>query len=243
MDGQIIQATTSDGVVTAHLFCPADARTGVIMYMDAFGPRPALFQMAARIAGWGHAVLVPDLFYRLAPYGPFDAKTAFANDTTRVQLRGLMTATTHARTEADGATFLNLLTGAGVTGPVATVGYCMGGAKAIIAAAACPDRIVAAASFHGGNLASDQPDSPHLRLGSIKGRVYVGSAAVDSSFSPEQSTLMAQALRAAELDHQMENYKGMVHGWTVPDSAAFNQSGAERHWQRLQVFLTETLLG
>ena len=242
MDGQIIETTTAEGVLTSHLF-GAGAKTGVILYQDAFGPRPALFQMAARMAAWGHAVLVPDLYYRLGPYAPFEAKTAFAEEGSRTRLRGMMTATTQVQTIADGATFLQVLTGAGVSGGVATVGYCMGGARAINAAATYPDRIVAAASFHGGNLASDQPDSPHLRLGSIKGRVYVGSAAVDSSFSPEQSTLMAQALRAAELDHQMENYKGMVHGWTVPDSAAFNQSGAERHWQRLQVFLTETLLG
>lgn len=240
-DGQIIGTITAEGVLTAHLF--GAGKTGVILYQDAFGPRPALFRMAERIAEWGCAVLVPDLFYRLGAYDPFDARTAFGDDAERVRLRGMMAATPSAQTLADGAVFLRVLRDAGVTGGVATLGYCMGGARALSAAAAYPDRIVAAASFHGGNLASDQPDSPHLQAAALRARVYVGVAGVDGSFPPEQSARLALALRAAEVDHVIECYKGVSHGWTVLDNASYDKAGSERHFRRLEVLLREALPG
>ncbi|TGV63619.1 dienelactone hydrolase family protein, partial [Mesorhizobium sp. M00.F.Ca.ET.149.01.1.1] len=172
----------------ARLVRPAaPAKAGIILYMDIFGPRPALHPMAQRIAGLGYAVLVPDLFYRNAPYGPFDPKTAFAEEKSKAALSALSGGTTQDMTIRDGAAFLDALTAEGITGPVGVVGYCMGGARALNAAASYPARIVAAASFHGGNLASDAPDSPHRKAASIKARVYVGVAAVDRSFPPEQS--------------------------------------------------------
>lgn len=225
--------------------CPARLVRGgsraVILYMDAFGLRPALDDMAERLSGMGCTVLVPDLFYRFGAYGPYDARTAFANDTTRDELRAMMGATTHAMTAADTASFLRALEEAGARGPVGVVGYCMGGARAIHALAAFPDRIKVAASFHGGNLASDAPDSPHRVAGSIRGRVYVGMAGVDRSFPPEQSAELARAFREAEVDHIVENYVGMAHGWCVPDHAVFSIDGAERHWSRLEMLFSETL--
>jgi carboxymethylenebutenolidase len=119
----------------------------------------------------------------------------------------------------------------------------MGGARALNAAGAWPDRIVAAASFHGGNLASDAPDSPANRAASIKAKVYVGSAGVDNSFPPAQSARLAEALREAEVDHVIENYIGMKHGWCVSDHGVFDERGAERHWKRLLEFFAETLGG
>lgn len=235
-----IEITTPDGVAKAGLFAGA-GKAGVILYMDAFGPRPALDSMAERLSGQGYTVLVPDLLYRNAPYGPFDAKTAFAVEETRNRLMALVSGTTQAMTERDTGAFLAALDAEGVSGPIGVVGYCLGGGRALNAAAAYPDRIAAAASFHGGNLASDAPDSPHRRAGSIKGRVYVGAAGVDRSFPPEQSAKLAEALRTAEVDHIIENYVGMGHGWTVPDHAVFDPAGAERHWKRLTTFFAETL--
>lgn len=232
---------TGDGVASAGLFGPISG-AGVILYMDAFGPRPALDGMAQRLAGEGYTVLVPDLFYRRAPYGPFDAKTAFSVETTGRQLRGLLSATTQAMTMADTGAYLDALAREGVPGPIGTVGYCMGGARALNAAAAFPDRIKAAASFHGGNLASDSADSPYQNAGRIKARVYVGNAGVDKSFPPEQSGRLAEAMREAEVDHIIENYAGMAHGWCVPDHSVFNEEGAERHWKRLIGFFAEILL-
>ncbi|MBI1417018.1 MAG: dienelactone hydrolase family protein [Limimaricola sp.] len=243
MPQRSLQITTPDGTAPATLFTPEGAtpQSAIILYMDAFGPRPGLEAMAGRLAAMGHAVLLPDLFYRFGPYGPFDAATAFANPEVRAQLMGMIGKTTQAMTEADTGAFLDALTAAGVSGSVGTVGYCMGGARALTAAAAYPDRIVAAASIHGGHLAGDAPDSPHLRAGQIKGRVYVGCAGVDKSFPPEQSARLAQALRDAGVDHIIENYVGAEHGWAVPDHSVHNPAAAERHWLRLATFFGETL--
>jgi carboxymethylenebutenolidase len=137
--------------------------------------------------------------------------------------------------------FLDAFAREGVPGPIGAVGYCMGGARALNAAAAFPGRIKAAASFHGGNLASDAADSPYHHAGRIKARVYVGSAGVDKSFPPEQSARLAEALREAKVDHIIENYVGMAHGWCVPDHGVYDAAGAERHWKRLVGFFAETL--
>ncbi|MGV8989519.1 MAG: dienelactone hydrolase family protein [Cypionkella sp.] len=242
MSGQIRQAATADGTVKAWVFHPAKpTTTGIILYMDAFGPRPALEDMAERMAVLGHVVLLPDLFYRAGAYGPFDAATAFSNDASRAQLMGLIGGISQDMTVRDTATFLEMLSTESATGPVAAVGYCMGGARALNAAAAYPNRIKVAASFHGGNLASDQPDSPHTRVSAIKGAVYVGCAGVDRSFPPEQSAKLAQALREAELDHMIENFVGMAHGWCVADHSVYDAAGAERHWRRLETLFAERL--
>ncbi len=238
---ETIMVKTADGICPASL--ARGGRIGAILYMDAFGVRPALDQMAERLAGHGYTVIVPDLFYRAGAYGPFDTRTAFANEETRGQLMGLMGATSQAMTIADTAAFIDALDVAGADGPVGTVGYCMGGARALHAAAAYPERVKAAASFHGGNLASDADDSPHRVVGRIKGTVYVGVAGVDRSFPPEQSALLAQALREAGIDHVIENYVGKAHGWCVPDHSVFDHDGAERHWRRLTTLFAEALGG
>lgn len=237
-----IEIETGDGKAKAGLFRPAaGVGAGVILYMDAFGPRPVLDEMAERLAGHGYAVLVPDLFYRKAPYGPFDAKTAFTVDETKTKLMALVTGTTQEMTIRDGAAFLDAFSAEGVSGPVGVIGYCMGGARALNAAATYPDRIAAAASFHGGNLASDAADSPHRKAASIEARVYVGTAGIDRSFPPEQSARLAEALRVAEVDHTIENYVGVGHGWCIKDHSVYDEAGAERHWKRLTTFFKETL--
>jgi carboxymethylenebutenolidase len=244
MPKQSITIETKDGRAPAHLFKPTAAKgqnAGVILYMDAFGLRQGLDQMAERLAGAGYTVLVPDLFYRAGAYGPFDAKTAFSDEATRAKLMSLIGGTAQEMTARDTAAFLDTLAANGAAGKVGTVGYCFGGGRAITAAAVYPERIAAAASFHGGNLANDAPDSPHTRVGSIKARVYVGTAGVDRSFPPEQSARLAQALREAGVNYILENYVGMEHGWTVPDHGVFNAAGAERHWKRLLSLFEETL--
>ena len=241
MSARTIEIRTADGVAPARLHAPAGPfRGAVILYMDAFGVRPALDEMAARLAGAGHAVLVPDLFYRFGAYD-FDAKTAFNDPEKGPLLRKMLGETTQAMTIADTRHFLEALTAEVFSGKVGTTGYCMGGARALNAAAHHPDRIVAAASFHGGNLAGEAPDSPAANAGKIKARVYVGVAGVDRSFPPEQSARLAQALREAEVDHVIENYVGMEHGWAVPDHRVYDERGAERHWTRLLTFFDETL--
>lgn len=234
---------TTDGVCSAALFAPDGPASGpaIILYMDAFGPRPALHTMAERLLGLGYAVLIPDLFYRYGAYGSFDAKTAFGDPETAKRLRGMLTETTQTMTVSDTGAFLEALAKEGFSGKVGAVGYCMGGGRAINAAAHYPERIVAAASFHGGNLANDAPDSPAANAGKLKARVYVGVAGVDGSFPPEQSAKLSQAFREAEVDHIVENYVGMKHGWCVPDHSVYDEIGAERHWTRLAMLFAETL--
>lgn len=239
-----IEIKTADGTARAVVIKPANGAVtdkGVIVYMDAFGPRPAMYDMGQRIADAGYIVLVPDLFYRSGAYGPFDAKTAFGEEGTRAQLMGMMRATTHELTARDGEAFIGALAAEGATGPIATVGYCMGGGRALTAAAHYPDRIKAAASFHGGNLASEAEDSPHRLADRIKAQVYVGVAGVDNSFPPEQSARLAEALRVGGVDHTIENYVGMAHGWAVPDHGVYDETGSERHFKRLLTLLEEAL--
>ncbi len=238
-----ITIETPDGTADAALVMPASGtpKVGVIVYMDAFGLRPAMVSIAERIAADGYAVLVPDLFYRGGRFGPYDARSAFADEAKGKAIRAAMSANTQAMTQMDTAAFIEAMTSRGVTGKIGVTGYCMGGARALNAAAAHPGRIVAAASFHGGSLASDAADSPHRDAASIKARVYVGSAGIDKSFPPEQSAKLAEALRAAEVDYIIENYVGMAHGWCVSDHDVFDEQGAERHFNRLGTLFAETL--
>lgn len=126
-------------------------------------------------------------------------------------------------------------------GPVGTVGYCMGGALALRTAAHAPDRVAAAASFHGGRLATDDPDSPHLFLDRVTAEVYVGHADNDASMPPEQRDRLAEALTKAGVAYRAELYEGAVHGFTMADTAAYDEAAAERHWERLLDLLARTL--
>lgn len=240
-----IEITTADGVAKASIFRPdgSDGKTlpGVLYYMDALGPRDAIDIMGERLANAGYVVLMPDLFYRFGAYGPFDG-SSFGNETSRAEIMKMIRETTQEMTKRDSAAFLDTLEAEGISGPIGAVGYCMGGGRALTAAATYPDRIAAAASFHGGNLASEAPDSPHRLAGDIKARVYVGVAGVDGSFPPEQSARLAEALRTGGVDHIIENYIGMSHGWTVPDRGeTYSEKGSERHWKRLLELFAETL--
>ena len=243
MEKQDIEIAAADGTIKARLFLPGGAQApqaGVILYMDAFGPRASLNAIAERLCTEGYAVLVPDLFYRFGAYGPFDAKTAFQVEETAAKIRGMISGTTQEMSIRDTAAFVDTLKAHGVS-RIGTVGYCMGGARALNAAAAYPDLIAAAASFHGGNLAADAPDSPHLRAADLKARIYIGMAGIDRSFPPEQSTRLAEALRSAQVDFVMENYVGMQHGWAVPDHNVYDPAGAERHFRRLFSLFAETI--
>jgi carboxymethylenebutenolidase len=120
-------------------------------------------------------------------------------------------------------------------------GYCMGGNASLTVAGAFPDRFAAAASFHGGNLATDQPDSPHLFLKNITGRVYVAGAVEDASFPEEQKKRLEKALTEAGVDHLVETYPGARHGFAVPDMPVFDPAAAERHWAALLRLFHETL--
>jgi len=245
MSKRDIEIKTEDGTAKAGLFAPDGASSsnglpGVIHYMDIFGPRPALDGMAQRLADHGYLVLVPDLFYRFGPY-EFDARTSFSDPALKEKAMTMLQKTPYDLTEKDTGFFIDALTENGASKKIGTVGYCMGGGHALTAAAGYPDRVAAAASFHGGRLATDADNSPHKRAAEMKGAVYIGTAGVDNSCPPEQSALLAKSLREAEVPYVIENYVGMKHGWAVPDHGVFDEAGSERHWKRLITFFGETL--
>jgi carboxymethylenebutenolidase len=241
-----INIETRDGVCPASLFRPAGAGPwpGVIMFMDGVGIRPALHEMATRIADAGYVVLLPDLFYRAGPYEAPDPKRLFSD----LEFRKNWFAThasevTFPNVMSDVSAFLDLLArDAGVTQPkVGTTGYCMGGKFALAAAGHYPDRIAAAASFHGANLATDAPDSPHLLAPRMKAKVYVAGAVEDASFTDDMKRRLDDALTAAGVDHIVETYAGLRHGWVPADLPVHDPEGAERHFRALLSLYDATL--
>jgi len=244
---QALEIETADGICPAVLFRPDAANAsdcpGLLFYMDIFGPRPALDGMAQRLADQGYVVLLPDLFYREGAYEPVDLGRTLADDAAKAEVFSRAKRTTPAMTRSDSEAFIAALRREVGARRLGVVGYCMGGARAITAAGAYPDDLVAVASLHGSRLADDAPDSPHRSAAAIKARVYVGCAGVDGSFPPEQSTALADAFRRAEVDFTLENYVGCAHGWTVPDQPVFNPEGAERAFRRVCALFGETLPG
>jgi len=233
-----VEIRTADGTCPAHVFTPVAGdgpRPGAIFYMDALAIRPALFAMAQRLADAGYLVLLPDLFYRHGPYEPIDPAPIFADGSVMAVVGPLMATTGKGPATRDTAAFLDWFDSrpdfAG--GKLGVTGYCMGGGIALAVAAAYPDRIGVAASFHGGGLATDEPDSPHLGAAQIKAVVYIGGADQDPSYPPEQAERLEAALRAAGVTFTSEFYPGALHGWTMTDFPVYDQAAAERHWDAL----------
>lgn len=241
-----ISIRTNDGDCPAHVFTPEGDGPwpAVIFYMDAFAIRPALLAMASRVAEGGHVVLLPDLFYRAGRYEPLDAEAIFASGDVMGAIGPLMGSTDNRRAAQDTAAFLAYLdTRSDVSGTkVGTTGYCMGGGISLTVAGTYPDRIAAAASFHGGALATDSELSPHLLAPSIKARIYVAGADKDDFYPPEMAERLEKALSDAGVDHECEIYPGALHGWTMTDFPIYNEAAAERHWRKLFELFRETLV-
>jgi carboxymethylenebutenolidase len=153
----------------------------------------------------------------------------------RALLRPKMTALTPDVVNADAGAWLGFVRGRPEVsdGPVGTVGYCMGGRMALRMAGTTPGAVAAAASFHGGNLVTDEPDSPHLAAVQAQGELYVGHADNDGSMPPEQMARLTQVLAEAHVRHTAELYVGAAHGWTQADTHAYDEASSERHWIRL----------
>jgi len=211
--------------------------------MDGLGIRPALFVMGQQLADAGFIVLLPDLFYRAGPYGPLDPAALFASGDVRKALGDLPSSTDNRRAAHDTGAFLDYLDSRDdVAGTkIGTTGYCMGGGISLTVAGTYPDRIAAAASFHGGLLATDSELSPHLVVPDIKGRVYVGVADNDRSYPPAMAAQLCEALMAASVDHCHELYVGAAHGWTMTDFPVYDAEAAQRHWRALIRLFDETL--
>jgi carboxymethylenebutenolidase len=245
MSHEQLSIATRDGDCPAHLFKPKGLGPwpAVIFYMDGLGIRPTLFEMARRLADGGYVVLLPDLFYRAGPYAPLEPKKVFASGDVMGAIGHLFHSTNNRLAAEDTEAFLTYLDTRGdVAGrKVGTTGYCMGGAISLTVAGIYPDRITAAAGFHGGNLATDSELSPHRLAPKIKGRIYVAGADQDSSYPPEMAQRLEEALSDANVDHRCEIYPGALHGWTMTDFPVYNEPAAERHWRELLALFADRL--
>jgi carboxymethylenebutenolidase len=242
-----VAIATRDGRCNGSWILP-DASGGpwpaVIVYMDGIGMRPAIVEIGERIASRGYAVLLPDLFYRAGPYTPVDPAKLFADPEVRAAWHAKFVATTNqANLLSDTRAFLDFLSAQPTVkqGKVGVTGYCMGGGFALAATGHFPDRIAAAASFHGARLATDAPDSPHLLAPRIKARVYVAGAVEDASFTDEMKQRLEDALTAAHVEHTVITYEGARHGWVPRDTPVHNPAAAERHFEALFELFAATL--
>jgi len=232
-----VTVPTEDGACAATLHTPSNGGSwpAVILYPDAGGVRETFGAMADRLAGLGYAVLLPDVFYRTGGYAPFDLATVFSDPPERERLMSMVASVTAEMMVRDAGAFLGFLAGRSeVSGTgVGTTGYCMGGRMSLMAAGHYPDRVAAAASFHGGRLAAtDDPDSPYLLADRIRAAVHVAAAENDGSFPPDQYQRLEQALTTAGVKHTIDTYPA-AHGFAVPDNPTYDAAADQRHWAAL----------
>jgi carboxymethylenebutenolidase len=245
MQSSTVEVRTADGIADGYLTRPDDdpANPAVLFVMDAFGLRPRIEEMADRIAAQGYVVLAPNVFYRAGrnPAGPLPDMT---DPDTRAgfmaRIRPLMEQLTPERVASDGAAYLDYLAGV-APGPVAITGYCMGARIGWRIAAVYPDRVAALGGFHGGGLVTDAPDSPHRSAGNLKAECYFGHADHDQSNTPEQIDTLAHALDDAGVTYRSELYEGAMHGYTMSDTAVYNEAACERHFDALFALLKRTV--
>jgi carboxymethylenebutenolidase len=232
-----VEITTPDGIADAFFVHPASGtHPGVLVWPDALGLRPAFNQMGRRLAESGYSVLVVNQYYRerRAPVAPEGA--TFQDPGVRESIMPLMRTLSPTTHVTDAQAFVSFLDEQASVDPdrmMGTTGYCMGGPITMRTAAARPDRIGAGASFHGGGLVTDAPDSPHLLVPRMRAQYLFAIAANDDEEQPEAKDVLRDSFATAGLPAEIEVYEGALHGWCPPDSAVYHQAQAERAWSRL----------
>jgi carboxymethylenebutenolidase len=241
MNEETVEIRTPDGIAEALLFRHERGKApGVIHLTDLAGIRPAQREMAQRLAGEGFTVLMPNLFWRTGKPPFFTQPMTFADPEVRRRLGELTAPLTPEAVERDGAAYVDFLAAhpSVVDGPLGVAGYCYSGALALRIAAARPELVGAAASFHGGGLFTDAPTSPHLVLPRIEARLYFAHAVQDKSMPADAIAKLGRALEAWGGAYESETYDGAFHGWTTPDSPVYSASPAERAFRKLKALLT-----
>jgi carboxymethylenebutenolidase len=241
-----IDVKTAEGVADSYLARPDDGRAhpGVLLLVDAFGLRPQIVGMADRIAAAGYVVLAPNVFYRAGRAPAVDLDGLDDPDRRGEVFRRvmpLMRELTTARIVADGAAYLGRLADEADDGPVAITGYCMGGRLGWRIAAAYPSQVDGLGCFHTGGLVTGDEDSPHLSADEIDAELYLGFADGDKSATPEQIATVERALSAAGKEFEATVFEGAEHGYTMADTPAHDEAGAERHYQELFGLLSRTV--
>jgi carboxymethylenebutenolidase len=247
-----IEIAAAEGTAEALVARPSTGTgpfPGVILYMDAFGLRPRIQDMAQRVADWGYIVVAPNVFYRegtaaeLAP--TTDMTTAEGREAAGKAAFPRVARLTPDKAVADVDAWVKAL-GAldGVApGPIGAFGYCMGARLAVRTATARPDAVAACGGFHGGGLVTDAADSPHRGLGNARARFVFGHADHDHSMAPDAVARLGEALQAAGLEASNEIYPGASHGYSMADTSAFHAEATERHFRELHALLDATLKG
>jgi carboxymethylenebutenolidase len=240
-----INIPTAGGNADSLLFHPSTGNRwpGVIHLVDAGGIRPAHTDMAKQLSAAGYAVLMPNVFYRTGKSPVFDFPMKMGEERTTLRFKELMAALTPAGMEKDGAAYVDFLAQQPyvTNGGIGVVGYCFTGAMAVRTAAMRPERIAAAASFHGARLLTDTPDSPHLLLPRIKASLYFGHAVDDKGMPKEVIEELGRALESWSGAYENETYAGAFHSWTASDSPVYNSIQADRAFIKLVEFFDRTL--
>jgi len=228
-----VTVTTPDGTADCYFAHPANGKAAaVLVWPDIFGLRPAFRQMGKRLAESGYSVLVVNPFYRVkkAPTAPAGGATPIGD--VRPLAQGL-NETTHMTDAKAFIAWLDRQPSVDGSRKVGTQGYCMGGPIAFRTAAAVPERVGAVASFHGGGLVTDAPNSPHLQAAKTKAQFLIAIAANDDARSPNDKTTLKETFAKANLPAEIEVYTDAAHGWCPPDSQVYNEPKAEKAWSRL----------
>jgi carboxymethylenebutenolidase len=235
----------AEGSAEAVIYTPGDKPyPGLLYYTDIFGVRPAEQDKARRIAAAGYTVMMPNVFYRHGKLPLLDFEFQPGEERSMKALYTLFGALPGAAMEKDAPHYVDaLLNRNDVSGSrIAVVGYCFTGAMALRTAAVEPDKVVAAASFHGGWLVTDAEDSPHTRIPRVKGELYFGHAVEDDTATPAQIAKLDDTLKGWGGVYTSEMYEGALHGWTVPTRAdVYNEKQAERHFDKLLDLLKRNL--
>ena len=240
-----VTIATPDGETDAYFVHPASgSHPGVIVWPDILGLRPAFRVMGKRLAESGYAVLVVNPYYRMAKAPVVEPGESFQDESTRAKVLPLARALTPETNVTDARAFVSWLddqAAVDTSRPIGTTGYCMGGPMTMRTAAAVPDRIGAGASFHGGRLATDSPDSPHLLVPTMNASFLFAIAENDDEREPEVKNILRESFDAAGLDAEIEVYDGAMHGWCALDSRVYHEAQAERAWARLLVLFEKAL--
>jgi len=232
---------TPDGECDAYFVHPSSGTApGVLLWPDIFGLRPAMKTMAKRLAESGYSVLVVNPFYR-AQKAPTAAQGGATPIQTVMPLARGLNEQTHMTDAKAFVAWLDQQPSVAKNRKIGTQGYCMGGPIAFRTAAAAPDRVGAVASFHGGGLVSDQPNSPTLQASKSKAQFLVCIAESDDQRSPKDKDVMKETFAKANLPAEIEVYAGTAHGWCPPDAGVYNEPQAEKAWARLLVLYGKAL--
>ena len=240
-----VSIETPDGTADAYFAHPSKGtHAAVLIWPDIVGLRPAFKMMAKRLAGDGYAALVINPYYRQVKGDLVEPGQTFRDPGVREKIVPYARALTQTTNRTDTRAFVDWLdaqSAVDTSRKIGTTGYCMGGPMTMIAAAERPDRIGAGASFHGGRLNTDKPDSPHLLIPKMNASYLIAIAENDDERNPTSKDILREAFAAANRPAEIEVYEGTKHGWCPPDSAVYDETMANKAWERTLVLFDKAL--